>query len=124
MRLLVDSHAFVWFVEGNPRISRPARAAIEENAEEVWVSYASIWELTIKQAVSRMTLPESPEAMATKAGMQLLPIELRHIRLTATLEHLHGDPFDRLLVAQAIDEGLVLVTSDRTVQRYPVAWLW
>ena len=124
MRLLLDSHAFVWFIDGNPRISRPARAAIEENAEVVWVSYASIWELTIKQAVSRMTLPEAPEAMATNAGMQLLPIELRHIRLTAALEHLHGDPFDRMLVAQALDEGLVVVTSDRMVQRYPVAWLW
>ena len=77
MPLLLDSHAFVWFDEGNPRISRPARAAIEENAEEVWVSYASIWELTIKQAVSRMTLPEAPEAMATSPAMMRAGVALR-----------------------------------------------
>ena len=62
--------------------------------------------------------------MAARAGMQLLPIGLGHIRLTATLQRHHGDPFDRLLVAQALDEGLVLVTADGMVQRYPVAWLW
>lgn len=124
MRLLLDSHVFIWFVEGNPRISQRARDAVRDSAEEVWVSYASIWELTIKLAVSRLLLPDPPEVMVARAGMRLLPIELRHIRLVADLPRLHGDPFDRLLVAQAQTEGLMLVTADTAVQRYPVAWLW
>jgi len=62
--------------------------------------------------------------MALRSGITLLPIDLRHIRLTGTLERVHGDPFDRLLVAQALEEGLVLVTADAMMRRYPVAWLW
>jgi PIN domain nuclease of toxin-antitoxin system len=74
-----------------------AREEIEVKADEVWISHALVWVLTIKQAVSRMWLPEAPEVMVIRAGMRLLPIDLRHIRLTGTLEHLHSDPFDRLL---------------------------
>jgi PIN domain nuclease of toxin-antitoxin system len=124
MRLLLDSHAFLWFVEGSPRLSIKARQAIAEEADEVWLSHASVWELTIKQTVSRLELPDPPDVMALNAGLQLLPIELRHIRATASLPPYHGDPFDRLLVVQAVEEGLVLVTADRLVQRYPMAWLW
>lgn len=124
MRLLLDSHSLIWFVAGSKRMSASARDAIANAANDVWVSHASIWELTIKQAASRLRLPSPPEEMAERASMRLLPIDLRHIRATATLSAIHGDPFDRLLVAQAIDEGLVLVTADRTIQRYSVAWLW
>jgi len=123
MRLLLDSHAFLWFLLNSPRLSTRAHEAIVD-ADEVWLSHVSVWELIIKRAVGRLVLEDEPHVMAARAGMQLLPIGLGHIRLTATLEHLHGDPFDRLLVAQALDEGLVLVTADAMVQRYPVAWLW
>jgi PIN domain nuclease of toxin-antitoxin system len=98
--------------------------SISEKAEQVWLSHASVWELTIKRTVSRLELPEDPGQMARRAGMRLLPIELSHIRSTAALPRHHGDPFDRMLVGQAIEEGLVLVTGDATVQRYPFAWLW
>lgn len=123
MRLLLDSHAFIWFLTKSPRLSRRADTAITE-ADDVWLSHVSIWELTIKRALGRLTLEAEPDTMAQRSGIQLLPIDLRHIRLTATLQHLHGDPVDRLLVAQALEEGLVLVTADTVVQRYPVAWLW
>jgi PIN domain nuclease of toxin-antitoxin system len=93
-------------------------------ADEVWVSHASVWELTIKLAVSRLELPEAPDVMAVNARFRLLPIALAHIRTTARLPHHHHDPFDRILVAQAIEEGLTLVTADVRIQRYPVAWLW
>jgi PIN domain nuclease of toxin-antitoxin system len=124
MRLLLDSHAFLWFVEDHPRLSARARKAILEEATEVWVSHASLWELTIKQALRRLALPDPPDMMALNARLRLLAIELHHIRATAGLPLHHGDPFDRLLVAQAIEDGLVLVTTDKLVQRYPVAWLW
>jgi PIN domain nuclease of toxin-antitoxin system len=123
-RLLLDSHVFVWFVAGSDRVSARARNAIEQAANDVWVSYASIWELAIKQSATRLQLPALPDEMAAQAAMKLLPIELRHIRGSTLLPPIHGDPFDRLIVAQAIEEGLVLVTADRAIQRYPVAWLW
>lgn len=90
----------------------------------MWVSHASVWELTIKRAVTRLDLPGAPDAMAAHAGFNLLPIGLAHIRLVGGLPLHHGDPFDRLLIAQAIEEGLTLVTADTVIQRDPVAWLW
>lgn len=124
MQLLLDSHAFVWFVEGSSRLSQTARRAVQEEAVDVWVSYASVWELSIKQAVSRLELPDSPDAMAGNAHFRLLPIALPHVRATSRLPRHHGDPFDRMLVAQALEEGLTLVTADAMIRRYPVAWLW
>lgn len=123
MRLLLDSHAFLWFSSDSPRLSRRANDAIMA-AREVRLSYASIWEMAIKQALGRLKLQDLPEDMATRAGIELLSIELPHLRHLQHLPHHHGDPFDRMLVAQAIEEGLTLVTADRNVQRYPVAWLW
>jgi PIN domain nuclease of toxin-antitoxin system len=124
MRLLLDSHAFVWFVVGSERLPAIARDAIRVASNDVWVSHASLWELTIKQASSRLELPAAPDEMADRALMRLLPVEVRHIRRTSPLPSLHGDPFDRMLVAQALEEGLVLVTADAAIRRYPVAWLW
>ena len=123
MRLLLDSHAFLWFLIKSARLSERADIAITE-AQEVWLSHVSIWEMTIKRALGRLELEDEPAAMAERCGMRLLPIELRHIRLVADLPRLHGDPFDRLLVAQAQAEGMMLVTADMAVQRHPVAWLW
>ena len=124
MRLLVDSHVFLWFVGGEPRLSSVAKAAIESTAAEVHLSHASLWKLTIKQTAGRLTLLDPLPSIADRAGLRLLPITLAHIQATARLPPLHHDPFDRMLVAQAVEDGLTLVTADQEVQRYPVAWLW
>ena len=123
MRLLLDSHAFLWFSIDSPRLSRRAKDAIDA-AQEVRLSYASIWEMAIKQAIGRLKLQQEPEGMAERLGVDLLGIELPHLRRLPQLPSHHGDPFDRMLIAQAIEEGLTLVTADALVQRYPVAWLW
>jgi PIN domain nuclease of toxin-antitoxin system len=123
MRLLLDSHAFLWLVTDDAKLSARARGAVA-GASEVLLSLVSVWEMTIKRSLGRLHLVEAPEAMAVKSRVPLLPIELRHIQLSAGLPRHHGDPFDRLLAAQAIQEGMVLVTADRVLQRYPVAWLW
>jgi PIN domain nuclease of toxin-antitoxin system len=123
MRLLLDSHAFIWFLTNDAKLSAQADRAIS-GAVDVYVSHAAVWEMTIKRSIGRLKLVDAPEHMAQRSGMLLLPITLRHIQLVAGLPRHHGDPFDRMLIAQAIEEGLVLVTGDATVQRYPVAWLW
>ena len=83
MRLLLDSHAFLWFLTKSARLSERADIAITE-AQEVWLSHVSIWEMTIKRALGRLELEDEPAAMAERCGMRLLPIELRHIQLSRT----------------------------------------
>lgn len=123
MRLLLDSHAFLWFLTKDAKLSGRADQAIVD-ATDVFLSHAAVWDMTIKRSIGRLKLADAPEDMADASGMSLLPITLRHIQRVGGLPRHHGDPFDRMLVAQAIEEGLVLVTGDATVQRYPVAWLW
>lgn len=124
MRLLLDSHAFLWAVSGDPRLSARAARVMAGRDREVWLSHASVWELTAKAAAGRLALPESVAVMAQNFGARLLPIALGHIEATAGLPLHHRDPFDRLLIAQAVEEGLTLVTVDERIRRYPVAWLW
>jgi PIN domain nuclease of toxin-antitoxin system len=123
MRLLLDSHAFLWLATDDPRLSRRARGAILASDESL-LSLASVWELAIKRGIGRLTLEDDADVMAARSRVSLLPIDLRHIKLSAGLPRHHGDPFDRILVAQAMEEGLTLVTADRRLWRYPVALLW
>jgi PIN domain nuclease of toxin-antitoxin system len=124
VNLLLDSHGLVRFAGDDPRLSRAARDAIMDPNVQVLVSVASLWELSIKSALGRLRLSASPEAMVLTYGFALLPIEVAHVRRLRTLPAHHGDPFDRMLVAQAVEEGLTLVTADKALHRYPVAWLW
>ena len=124
MRLLLDSHVFLWAYSEPDRLSAAAAAAIASPSHEPWLSHTSVWELTIKLSLGRLRLAGPLSDLILDSKVRLLPIGLGHVEATARLPPHHGDPFDRMLVAQAIEEGLTLVTADVTVQRYPVAWLW
>jgi PIN domain nuclease of toxin-antitoxin system len=118
MRLLLDTHVLLWLMQGDTRLSPQARATIE-NAAEVYVSIGSIWEIAIKWRLGKME--ESPEevvATIEKAGLLELPVNARHAVATSKLPLLHRDPFDRLLVAQAITEPMRLLTSDAQLSAY------
>ncbi len=121
MRLLLDTHVALWALTNDPRLSRRARALIEDPANDVLVSAASVWEIAIKHALGRGDMPISGDQALDwfrQAGYALLPIAPDH---AAAVEHLpdhHRDPFDRLLVAQAIAEPLRLLTRDPLVLRY------
>ena len=121
-RLLLDSHAFLWFVNDDPRLSRTAREAIEDARNDVLFSVVSVWELSIKARLGRLALKPSVvgffESQARKNDFTLLPIELRHLAPVSTLPLHHGDPFDRLLIAQALVEGLPLVSGDAAFDAY------
>lgn len=128
MRLLLDTQAFLWAISAPERLRRSVRRALEDEANEVFVSAASAWEIAIKVRLERLRLPDDPqrfvpEQMAENA-LQPLPVQIRHALRVFDLPDVHRDPFDRLLVAQAVVEDLVLVTGDPQLRRYPVRVLW
>ena len=128
MKLLLDTATFLWWITDHESLSRRARDLISDEANEVWFSTVSSWEIVIKAGLGRVRLPEKAERFLPKQlganGFQVLPIHLRHTLRVAGLPDLHRDPFDRLLVAQAIVEGFTIVSGDAQLSRYsaPVEW--
>lgn len=128
MRLLLDTHAFLWWVGDAPELSAKARAAIGKADNPCFVSLASCWEMAIKASLGKLTLAQPverfvPEQIAAN-GFQLLAIDFRHVGRVESLPFHHRDPFDRLLVAQAISEKLTLVSADASLSAYGVKRLW
>jgi PIN domain nuclease of toxin-antitoxin system len=108
----------LWAAEG--RLDGEARAAVEHGAAEVIVSAASVWEIEIKRALNRIRAPDDVEGLVDASGFEPLAITFEHAREAGRLPLHHGDPFDRMLVAQARIEGLVLMTADEQISRYDV----
>jgi len=122
MRLLLDTHVVLWWIEDDPRLSSDV-AALLRSEPDVFVSSASIWEIAIKQVLGKLEGPGDLPERALTAQFPVLHMTARHGIVAARLPLHHGDPFDRMLVAQAISEDLTLVTRDRRVQQYDVALL-
>ena len=125
MRLLLDTHAYLWWLTDDRRLGKAARAAIGSPASIVHVSAASIWEIGIKAALGRLPIGQLDvvEAIA-ECGFDALPITPAHAQAAARLPRLHDDPFDRMLVAQSRVEDLRLVTRDAGLMTYGVEALW
>ena len=119
MQLLLDTHAFIWWWADSPRLGKRAREAIAE-AEIVFVSVASAWEIAIKQTLGRLRFGESTEIAVFESGLERLPIAFAHAEAVARLPLHHQDPFDRMLIAQAQLEGLAIATRDRHFDAYDV----
>jgi len=120
MRLLLDSHVIVWCGAFPARLRPETQAALRSPANEVFLSAASVWELGLKVARGKLTLPPDYAARLLAVGFKELPVTVAHADRALRLPPLHGDPFDRLLIAQALAEGMILVTSDRTITSYDV----
>lgn len=124
MRVLLDTHALIWWVEDDARLGPHARRTIADRDSSVWVSAASIWELAIKSAIGRLDLAQPLEAgllpEIERNGFARMPIDFRHALTAADLPRHHSDPFDRILVAQAQCEGMTIVTSDASIRAYDV----
>ncbi len=124
MRLLLDTHALIWLLEDDARISPRIREAIIAPENEVFVSIVSFWEMAVKARIGKIKLPEIEQLMEeiTGNGFELLPLAPRHIaelaRLPAYVEH--RDPFDHQLIAQAIAEKMTFISQDKNASRYPV----
>ena len=127
MRLLLDTHVFLWYITADPRLPATFRAAIQDPANEVYLSVVSIWEAVIKYQLGKLPLPDQPADYLPRQRdahrIASLPIDEEVMRHLAKLPPLHRDPFDRLLVAQALQHGLTVATVDSEVAAYPVSFL-
>jgi PIN domain nuclease of toxin-antitoxin system len=128
VRALLDAHAFIWWVLDMPNLSDRCRGIVSDGENEIVLSAASSYEIAYKAEQGRLTLPETPEAYMRDRlaanGFVSMPIELGHALRAATLPKIHGDPFDRMLVAQAQLERLPILTADPAITRYDVETIW
>ena len=120
MRLLLDSHVVVWWAVYPGRLRTGTRDAIISPENEIFLSAASVWELGLKIARGKLALPGDYAPRLLAHGFEELAVNITHAARSTTLPPLHGDPFDRLLIDQALEEGLMLVTSDQAILRYDV----
>lgn len=127
MRLLLDTHTFLWFVGGDPRLSVVALREISDVTNERYLSIASAWEIAIKVQLQKLQL-SAPfpifMQMVEKNAIDILPATLAHLDIVANLPLYHRDPFDRLLIAQGLDKSLALVSADAQFDAYPVTRIW
>jgi PIN domain nuclease of toxin-antitoxin system len=121
VKLLLDTHVALWAVTDNPKLSQTAKSHILSPSNEVFVSAATVWEVAIKHRLNRENMPCSGAAARRffiEAGYQLLPITDQHAVATEDLPMIHADPFDRIIIAQALSESLTLLTHDAIVATY------
>jgi PIN domain nuclease of toxin-antitoxin system len=123
-RLLVDTHALLWWLTDDPALSPTARAAIADTANEPLVSSASVWEIAIKRSLGKLTAPDDLPDQISAGGFGSLAISARHAWQVRELPWHHRDPFDRILVAQALIERLPIVTADPHFGQYGVEVRW
>jgi PIN domain nuclease of toxin-antitoxin system len=124
VRLLLDTCTVLWWFDDSPKIGRAAASAITDDANAVMVSIASLWEIAIKRRLRRLDVAVAEVHYGMRlSGWNLLAIQPAHLELVETLPAHHRDPFDHLLIAQAIAEDLVIVTDDRNMKLYPVRHL-
>jgi len=128
VRLLLDTHAFLWWLAGDEALSMPARNAIADEANEIFVSAASAWEMTTKHRIGKLPgldpIAADLEAAIVGQGFRALPISLRHGQIAGGLPSPHRDPFDRMLIAQAMLDDLILVSNEEPFDAYGVRRLW
>jgi len=128
MRYLLDTHTFLWWNSDDPQLSKRARETISDGKNEIFLSAASAWEITIKTGRGRLILPEEPAAyVASRMSLYRflpLPVQIGHALSVYELPKHHEDPFDRLLIAQSQLEEMPLITADKEIRRYKVKTVW
>jgi PIN domain nuclease of toxin-antitoxin system len=122
MRLLLDTHIFLWYITGDPRLPAPVVTLIRDPANEVYLSVVSVWEAMVKYQLGKLPLPQPPETYVPQQRqrhqMESLPLDEESVTNLAQLPALHKDPFDRMLLCQAIHHGLTIASTDHAVRAY------
>lgn len=124
MRALLDTHVVLWALAQDARLSPSARTLVESLEHDLIVSAVSAWEVAVKAALGKLEAPTKFEAAIVDAGFAIRTIGLAECEVLRTLPALHRDPFDRMLVAQAMTDGLPIVTKDAAIAAYPVQTIW
>jgi PIN domain nuclease of toxin-antitoxin system len=127
MRLLIDTHTFLWFIHDDPNLSDQAASLLESDAD-ILLSVASLWEIAIKVNLQKMALPDAYEVFIPQQiqinSIEILPITIAHLNVAVKLPLNHRDPFDRLLISQAIAEQMSIISIDKQFDRYAINRLW
>ena len=128
MKQLLNTHTFLWFVDGNPKLSTRVRGLIEDKTNENIISIVSLWEMSIKYNIGKLQL-NSPfntfvQQEVKESNIKVLNISLEHLNLTATLPLHHRDPFDHLIIAQAMVEDIPVLSIDRAFDAYSIITIW
>ncbi|AMW29519.1 type II toxin-antitoxin system VapC family toxin [Arthrospira platensis] len=128
MRLLLDTHTILWFFMGNSRLSDKVRDLVEDGHNHKLISVATVWEMSIKQSQNKLTLEKTAsdyiEEKIRLDDFELLPIQLNHLRILSSLPFYHKDPFDRLLIAQSMQENIPILSKDMAFNAYPIQRIW
>lgn len=127
MQYLLDTHSFLWFIKGDEQLSAKARQYIEDPDNEGYISIVSFWEMSIKIQLDKLRIAMPFKDLykeADKNGLKLLPVTFAHTEKLLTLSLHHRDPFDRMLISQAIIDKLPIVGKDRNFEKYKVTLIW
>ncbi len=128
MRFLLDTHAFLWFIGGDERLPSSARTLIADMENEIFLSVASLWEIAIKVSLKKLTLgapfAELLPGQIIKNEITVLPIDLEALTLVTSLPFHHRDPFDRLMIAQALTQDVPIISRDELFSAYQVKCIW
>lgn len=127
MKLLLDTHTFLWFINNSPQLSIDAKNLIESDVD-LLLSIASLWEIAIKVSIGKLTIPNTYDQFIPQQvqlnDMEVLPISLAHLAVVTTLLFHHRDPFDRLLIAQAMVEKMSIISADEIFDSYGISRIW
>ncbi|MBA3872439.1 MAG: type II toxin-antitoxin system VapC family toxin [Anaerolineae bacterium] len=128
MKLLLDTHTFLWFISKSPKITLEARNQITDNPDQLFLSIVSLWEIAIKVSIGKLTLQQPFETLFPHQlrinGIKQLEVSVSHTALVSKLPFHHNDPFDRMLIAQAITENVAIISADKAFDAYGVDRLW
>jgi len=127
MNLLLDTHTLIWYAEADDNLSQPAKSAIQNPENTCFVSVATFWEMAIKTSIGKLEMQLSLtelKRLIKENGIEILPIEIEHTLLIAKLPFHHKDPFDRLLIVQAMNENMTLLSRDEKFALYGIKTLW
>jgi PIN domain nuclease of toxin-antitoxin system len=128
MKLLLDTHTFLWFIEGNLNLNKTARSLIEDEGNQRFLSIASLWEMAIKVSINKLTLHTAFIDLVMQQvygnAIEVLEIRPAHLDVLAKMPFHHKYPFDRLIIAQSIAESIAVISKDNEFGKYPVTLLW
>jgi PIN domain nuclease of toxin-antitoxin system len=127
MDLLLDTHAFLWFITGDTQLPARVVKLIDDADNKCFVSIASIWEIVVKLSLDKLEIKggfETIEDFLENNDIEILPVDFNHTKMLLKLEHHHRDPFDRMIISQAITEKLIIISRDRFFKAYKVKVIW